>query len=384
MMNEPNRENYEFAYRKIVDIYKKAVLSTQILILLTLSLTVPQVYKAEVDQRSLILINLIIYIPMLLGSIVIGRLLKKSKIRASKQLFIWATMTTVLLLTIMILSIQFNPLLILTLPLSIVMTLFVFDQKKRYCLITINLISFIWVITSKAFDIYEPRQIFSISITILLSIIISSSGRKSLSMTIDEYVKRAEELKKSNIRIQDFNSQLEIKVETKTKQLNSAYKELLDKEKLKAMYNLVTGVAHQIGTPLGVSITSTSYMKSIHSQYEENVNQKKITLSKANDYNSSMGECIDILNLSLSQINSLMKNFKLFASGQNEADNKFFSLKGIIDTVLIALDKEITKNDCEVIIQCDENIEIQTNESSIYHVLNNLIHNAATHAFTNS
>jgi signal transduction histidine kinase len=71
----------------------------------------------------------------------------------------------------------------------------------------------------------------------------------------------ADELEKSNIKLQDYSQNLEQKVEERTRELKEAQAQLIMREKMASLGNLVAGVAHEINNPVGVVHSSADVMK---------------------------------------------------------------------------------------------------------------------------
>lgn len=73
----------------------------------------------------------------------------------------------------------------------------------------------------------------------------------------EEEIKRLHEIEKEN---------LQHLVEEKTQELSNAMKELMEMEKYASLGSLVSGVAHEINTPLGVAVSAASYLDTSNKQ----------------------------------------------------------------------------------------------------------------------
>ena len=77
---------------------------------------------------------------------------------------------------------------------------------------------------------------------------------------ITQLKKMSEELKKYNIALEEARSNLEQKVEERTKQLKEAQEALVRKEKLAVIGQLAGGVGHELRNPLGVIKNATYFL----------------------------------------------------------------------------------------------------------------------------
>lgn len=60
--------------------------------------------------------------------------------------------------------------------------------------------------------------------------------------------------------------------------------ELTEKEKLASLGGLVSGIAHEINTPLGVSVSAASYLKTINEQMVSQVADGQLKKSQLIEY----------------------------------------------------------------------------------------------------
>lgn len=158
---------------------------------------------------------------------------------------------------------------------------------------------------------------------------------------------------------------LEEKVAEKTKaleesmrELEAAQEQLVEHEKMASLGVLVSGVAHEINTPLGISISTASYLEDISKKNLEKV--KSSTLSKGDfiEFIENLDSGIKILNMNLYRAADLVQNFKQIAVDQNVEYKTEFSVREYIEVVVKTLSHEIRKAGVEVNIIGDQNTRI--------------------------
>lgn len=202
-------------------------------------------------------------------------------------------------------------------------------------------------------------------------------------------------LKKAELDLQEFNSHLEDVVKERTQRLEQAnfglletldtlkhaQSSLVESEKMASLGNLVAGIAHEVNTPLGISITATSYLeeniKSLQAGFESGSLTKTQFLKTIN----ALKESASILDANLIRAESLISSFKQVAVEQSDQKMQMFNLKEIIDSLLTSLSHEIRISRASVEVDCSGSIELESYSSSYIQILTNLITNSLRHGF---
>jgi len=191
-----------------------------------------------------------------------------------------------------------------------------------------------------------------------------------LEEKIDE---RTKELQESNIQLKSTLSNL------KTTQ-----KQLIESEKIASLGSLVAGVAHEINTPIGLSITGITHLeyeiKKIIKIHKEN----KMTKTSFEDFLDSSESVSKLITKNLQHAAKLISSFKQVAVGQsNEQINKFL-IREAIEQVVTSFSSPLKIKHINVDIDCSQDLYIKSYTGLIYQIFTNLINNSVIHAFDNN
>ena len=207
--------------------------------------------------------------------------------------------------------------------------------------------------------------IFMLLFTIAMYINDSFNSEKSLTL-------KKHELEFSN---KSISSALE--------KLKTMQDQLIESGKMASLGQLVTGVAHEINTPVGICITSASYLKDQSSDFFERFQKQELTRQDFAKYMDAHQTSSKLIIENLSKASELIRSFKQVAVDQSTESPRQFFMGHYIKEVLASLNHKIKNKNFDVVFECQQDFEVETFAGSISIILNNLIDNSLIHGFEN-
>lgn len=218
---------------------------------------------------------------------------------------------------------------------------------------------------------------------------------QSFQILIDNIRQREHDIEERNQDILQLNESLERQVRQRTRQLESANDELLEaydnlkeaqglivqNEKLAALGQMVSGVAHEMNTPIGNAYTAATYLvgvaKSLNTKNQEN-NLKR---SEFVEMLSEIESGADIIARNLHIASDLIFNFKQISADHQNMDLRTFNLYEVIKNVVISFSIDLRNANVRLEFLCKEEMPIRSYPGAVVHIVSNLIRNALIHGF---
>jgi signal transduction histidine kinase len=183
------------------------------------------------------------------------------------------------------------------------------------------------------------------------------------------------------------NTRLFAEVQERTQQLTqslddlrAAQDSLVQTEKLAALGRLVAGVAHEINTPIGTSLTVASTLIEKTDRFEASVASGDVRRSTLTEFVAASREAASQVMINLNHAIDLVQSFKQVATDRNISDRRSFDLGEVTEQVVKGLRFSL-RRDLVVEVACEGDLAMNGYPGPYGQVLTNLVLNSAVHAF---
>lgn len=187
---------------------------------------------------------------------------------------------------------------------------------------------------------------------------------------------------------QNLTEDLEKRVHIRTKELQESLEnlkltqtQLIESEKMAALGNLVSGVAHEVNTPLGNAMTGGSIIVRETAQIQKLLEEGSLKRSVMDEKLSIISQSASLLIKSLSHAAALVKSFKHISVDQSIDDLREFDLEEYLQEILQTYHNKLKHQRVEVEVRSLEPFVIYSYPGAYAQIFNNLLNNALLHAF---
>ncbi|MGJ8694255.1 MAG: sensor histidine kinase [Thalassotalea sp.] len=164
-------------------------------------------------------------------------------------------------------------------------------------------------------------------------------------------------------------------------ELKKAQDRLLDAEKMAALGSLSAEVTHEVNTPIGVGITSTSYLAELLNQLNKDVNGQKLTKKSLADFIDNATKSISLLTGNLNRASDLISSYKQVAVDQTSNKIRNINLADYIDGIIHSLHPKLKNTKHTITVNCPADLEITVQAGAVSQIITNLIINSLIHGF---
>ncbi len=164
--------------------------------------------------------------------------------------------------------------------------------------------------------------------------------------------------------------------------LKQTQDQLIQSEKMSALGGLVAGVAHEINTPVGISVTAASSLveetKAMAEKYKEN----KISKADFKEYLSSAHQSSKLILANMERTAEMIQSFKMVSADQSTGEKRRVVLRSYMEDIIRSLYPKLKGRRISINLDVNPNLEADSYPGAVSQIFTNLIINSLTHGFT--
>ncbi len=197
-----------------------------------------------------------------------------------------------------------------------------------------------------------------------------------------------------NILFQDIDKltkNLKEKVLVKSNELKHTQDILLESDKMSLLGNLVSGIAHEVNTPLGNALVGSSIINKECNKIQKSLETNTLKYSELNNSIDVLQKTSVLLNTTLVYASNLVKGFKEISVDQRTDELRNFFLISYLKEIFLTNNNKLKKIPVSVRIKyisntdtdTDTDIKLKSFPGIVAQIFNNLIQNSIIHGFEN-
>jgi len=164
-------------------------------------------------------------------------------------------------------------------------------------------------------------------------------------------------------------------------ELHSMLTKLADNEKFAMISTLVASIAHDVSSPLGISITALSYFENLTHTIEKNYKLAKVTKTDFEVFINHASESTTIIGVNLQRAFDLMRSFKDMIADQCNEEKRVFNVGEYLSDILLSLKPKLKTSTHTVNLDCPPDIVLNSFPGAFSQIITNLIINSVVHGF---
>lgn len=218
----------------------------------------------------------------------------------------------------------------------------------------------------------------------------------SLNIMLERVQRQITRQQRAEREASQLNAELEQQVTQRTKALRESNQELLttleqlhqyqsqlvESEKMASLGDMVAGIAHEVNTPIGLSITASTLLQDKLTLMQEKFAENSISTTEFSRFLADCDDSLSIIYRNLNRSADLITSFKQVAVDQSSEVDRTITVSSFMRDVLTSIKpRRLDTEKFPIHVQCPEGLQLTTKPGPLNQILINLIINSMVHGF---
>jgi signal transduction histidine kinase len=163
--------------------------------------------------------------------------------------------------------------------------------------------------------------------------------------------------------------------------LSEAMSQLVQREKMASLGNLVAGIAHELNTPIGNALTVSTALSELQTELSEALDAGALKRSMLERHIRENSDAARLIERNLQRAAELITHFKQVAVDQTSMRRRDFHLDELVRDVLSTVSPLLKRTPHRVDVDISPGLALESYPGPLEQVLTNLIENSLIHGF---
>lgn len=192
---------------------------------------------------------------------------------------------------------------------------------------------------------------------------------------LDIIEKLEQENRKTNQKLKEQN----INLQNTIQQLEETQNLLIESKKMESLANMVSGISHEINTPVGICITASSALIQETKNIANDLISEKMSKNDLKDYMESVFSTTKLILSNMERAGTLINSFKQTSIDQTSEKQRTFLVKNMINDLFLSIAPGLKDKNINIDIDCDDKLCIQSYPGALSQILTNFVFNTKIH-----